>query len=84
MLFRLEVLDDNDFVAIAEGNGHFFAKKNTVIADQGRFRYSKRLLGTNDHKGFLSQVGNHLARRFTGENLEIVEVSGEGAVFLGD
>ncbi|MGE6628773.1 AIM24 family protein [Bacillus sp. NPDC077027] len=67
----------------AEGNGIFFAKKGAMIADQGSFKYNKRLLGTN--KGsMVSQVFNHISRKFTGENLEMMEVSGQGICYLAD
>ena len=67
----------------AEGNGIFFAKKGAMIADQGNFKYSKRLLGTNK-TNIVGQVANHVMRRVTGENLEIMEVKGSGAVYLAD
>lgn len=67
----------------AEGSGIFFAKKGAMIADQGSFQYRKRLLGTN--KGnMVSQVFNHISRKFTGENLEMMEVSGQGTCYLAD
>jgi uncharacterized protein (AIM24 family) len=67
----------------AEGNGKFFAKKGSMVADQGRFKYSKRLLGTNEGN-IVGQVLNHVARKITGENLEIMEVEGSGTVYLAD
>ena len=67
----------------AEGNGIFFAKKGSMIADQGSFKYSKRLLGTNQGN-IVGQVLNHAARRMTGENLEIMEVKGQGICYLAD
>ncbi|WP_353854855.1 AIM24 family protein [Bacillus sp. Bos-x628] len=67
----------------AEGSGIFFAKKGAMIAEQGTFQYRKRLLGTN--KGnMVSQVFNHISRKLTGENLEMMEVSGQGTCFLAD
>lgn len=67
----------------AEGQGIFFAKKGAMVADQGNFKYSKRLLGTNGGN-IVGQVLNHAARRMTGENLEIMEVKGQGACYLAD
>lgn len=67
----------------AEGSGIFFAKKGSMVADVGNFKYSKRLLGTNDGN-ILGQVLNHVARKITGENLEIMEVQGSGVVYLAD
>ncbi|MFF2531326.1 AIM24 family protein [Brevibacillus sp. NPDC058079] len=73
----------NELTLKAEGNGIFFAKKGSMIADQGRFKYSKRLLGTNQGN-IAGQVINHLARKITGENLEIMEVSGQGTAYMAD
>ena len=70
----------------AEGNGKFFAKKGAMVADQaqsGKFKYSKKLLGTNGGN-IAGQVLNHVARKMTGENLEIMEVEGNGTVYLAD
>lgn len=78
-----EMRTESELICVAEGDGILFAKKGSMIADQGTFKYSKRLLGTN--KGsLLGQIGNHLARRITGENLEIMEISGRGTVYLAD
>lgn len=74
---------ENELLCKAEGNGHFFAKKGSMIADIGQFKYDKRLLGTNEG-GLGSQLLGHLTRRMTGENLEIMEVSGNGIVYLAD
>lgn len=67
----------------AQGSGIFFAKKGSMVADQGQFKYSKRLLGTNQGN-IVGQVINHFARKVTGENLEIMEVKGSGIVYLAD
>lgn len=67
----------------AEGNGKFFAKKGAMVADQGDLKYTKRLLGTNEGN-IVGQVLNHVARKVTGENLEIMEVQGQGICYLAD
>lgn len=71
----------------AEGQGQFFAKKGSMVADQafngGKFKYSKRLLGTNGGN-IVGQVLNHVVRKVSGENLEIMEVEGSGVVYLAD
>ncbi|MBP1309235.1 uncharacterized protein (AIM24 family) [Paenibacillus sp. 1182] len=67
----------------ATGNGQFFAKKGSMVAYQGQFKFTKRLLGINEGN-IVGQVVNHLARRVTGENLEIMEVKGDGDVYLSD
>lgn len=73
----------NELMCKAEGNGLFFAKKGAMIADVGQFKYTKRLLGTNN-SNVVGQAMNYLARRMTGENLEIMEVEGSGTVYLAD
>ena len=67
----------------AEGSGRFFAKKGAMIADQGQLKYSKRLLGTNQGS-IVKQVFNHISRKITGENLEMMEVTGHGVCYLAD
>lgn len=67
----------------AIGNGKFFAKKGSMVADIGTLKYSKKLLGTNGGN-IVGQAMNHMARRMTGENLEIMEVDGSGTVYLAD
>lgn len=81
MGFRFE--RESELFLKATGNGVFFAKKGSMVADQGQFKYSKRLLGTNQGN-IVGQVLNHVARRMTGENLEIMEVNGSGTVYLAD
>lgn len=81
MAFNLSTT--SELICKAEGNGIFFAKKGAMIADQGNFKYSKRLLGTNGG-GVVGQLMNHVARRMTGENLEMMEVSGQGVCYLAD
>lgn len=72
-----------ELFCLARGNGNFFAKKGSMVAYNGQFKFSKRLLGTNDGN-ILGQVMNHLGRKVTGENLEIMEVTGQGDIYLAD
>lgn len=72
-----------ELFCIATGNGNFFTKKGAMVGYQGQFKLSKRLLGTNDGN-IVGQVMNHLGRKITGENLEIMEVKGSGTIFLAD
>ncbi|KQO13813.1 AIM24 family protein [Paenibacillus sp. Leaf72] len=84
MPFQFQV--ERELFLKAEGQGKFFAKKGSMVADQaynGKFKYSKRLLGTNSGN-IVGQVLNHGMRRITGENLEIMEVEGQGSVYLAD
>lgn len=84
MTFQLSV--ERELFLKAEGNGIFFAKKGSMVADQayqGKFKYSKRLLGTNGGN-IVGQVMNQMGRKLTGENMEIMEVKGSGVVYLAE
>ncbi|MFZ5966621.1 MAG: AIM24 family protein [Bacillota bacterium] len=70
------------YTCVAEGNGFFFAKKGAMVADQGQFKYEKVLLDPNAGANVMQGVLNQVARRLTGENMEIMKVTGNGRVFL--
>lgn len=74
---------DKELYCKASGSGMFFAKKGSMVAYNGQFKFSKRLLGTNGGN-IVGQVLNHAARKMTGENLEIMEVDGSGDCYLAD
>lgn len=74
---------DKELYCKASGAGMFFAKKGSMVAYNGQFKFSKRLLGTNGGN-IVGQVMNHVARKVTGENLEIMEVNGQGDCYLAD
>lgn len=61
---------DKELYCKATGSGTFFAKKGSMVGYQGNFKFSKRLLGTNQGS-IVGQVMNHAARKITGENLEV-------------
>ena len=74
---------DKELYCKASGSGMFFAKKGSMVAYNGQFKFSKRLLGTNGGN-IVGQVMNHVARKVTGENLEIMEVNGSRDCYLAD
>ena len=74
---------DKELYCKASGSGTLFAKKGSMVAYKGQFKFSKRLLGTNGGN-IVGQVLNHAARKMTGENLEIMEVNGSGDCYLAD
>lgn len=74
---------ENELYCKCSGSGMLFAKKGSMVAYDGQFKFSKRLLGTNQGN-IGSQVLNHMARKITGENLEIMEINGSGALYLAD
>ena len=73
-----------ELFCIAEGQGSFFSKKGSMVAYTGDFKFEKRLLDTNDNDSLFKQALNHIERKFTHENLEIMEVTGRGTVYLAD
>ena len=73
----------NELYLKVEGRGVLFAKKGSMVADIGDFNYSKRLLGTNSGS-LMNNLKNHIIRKFTGENLEIMEVTGGGTIYFAD
>lgn len=74
---------EKELYAKAQVNGMMFAKKGSMVAYDGNLKFSKRLLGTNGGN-IAGQVMNHLARKVTGENLEIMEVNGQGTCWFAD
>lgn len=65
------------------GNDKFYAKKGSMVAYKGQFKFDKVLLDPNGG-GMVKSVLNHVSRRLTGENMELMEVKGSGEVYLAD
>ena len=80
----------SELIGVVEGSGRFYAKKGSMIADQGRFSYSKCMIGpaTNNGRGgmnsLLGRAVGQVARKLTGENLQLMTVEGDGKVYLAD
>ena len=74
---------ENELYCKVSGSVMMFALKVSMVAYNGNFKFSKRLLGTNSGN-IVGQVLNHIGRKITGENLEIMEVNGQGDLFLAD
>lgn len=70
------------FSCVAQGDGFFFAKKGAMVADQGNFKYEKILLDPNAGGNVVQGVMKQVGRRLTGENMEIMKVSGNGLCVL--
>lgn len=81
MNFKLEVM--SELSCKATGNGMFFAKKGSMVADQGVFKYEKVLLDPNN-TGAVGSIMNYGIKKLTGEHMEIMKVSGQGTVYLAD
>lgn len=73
-----------ELFGMAIGSGSFFAKKGSMVAYTGDFKFEKRLLGTNDNDSLFKQLCNHIGKKLAKENLEIMEVMGAGTVYLAD
>lgn len=79
--FNLKVL--SELTCQVEGNGQFFAKKGSMVADQGAFKYEKVLLDPNN-TGAIGSVVNYGIKKLTGEHMEVMKVTGQGTVYLAD
>lgn len=74
---------EKELSCLASGAGEFYAKKGAMIAYQGNFKFEKVLIDPNGGNlvgGLVRQV----ARRVTGENMELMKVTGQGDCYLAD
>jgi uncharacterized protein (AIM24 family) len=67
---------------VANGNDIMYSKKGAMIAYQGQFKFEKLIIGPQDN--LLSAVVGHVARRLTGENMELMKVTGQGSCYFAD
>jgi uncharacterized protein (AIM24 family) len=72
----------NELSLMAQGNNVMYCKKGAMIAYQGSFKFEKLLVGPG--KNLASAVISHVARRFTGENMEIMKVTGQGSCYFAE
>lgn len=79
-MFRLQTV--NELSCMAEGNDTMYCKKGSMVAYQGQFRFEKLLIGPGGN--LASAVLSHVARRFTGENMELMKVTGQGRCYFAD
>lgn len=79
-MFRLQTV--NELACMAEGNDTMYCKKGSMVAYQGQFRFEKLLIGPGGN--LASAVLSHVARRFTGENMELMKVTGQGRCYFAD
>lgn len=83
MAFLLETEGELICKAQAQGQSTLYAKKGSMIAYQGNFKFDKVLLDPNG-AGMVRSLINHASRRLTGENMELMKVTGEGYCFMAD
>lgn len=69
---------------VAEGQGHFFARVGSMVAQKGSFTAEKVLLDPNQNRSILNSMMNLAARKLTGENIPIMKVSGKGIYYMAN
>lgn len=79
-MFQLQTV--NELTCMAQGQSVLYSKKGAMIAYQGQFQFDKLLIGPGGN--LASAVLGHLARRVTGENMELMKVSGQGTIYLAE
>jgi uncharacterized protein (AIM24 family) len=67
---------------MAQGNDVMYCKKGAMIAYQGSFKFEKLLVGPG--KNLVSAVISNVVRRVTGENMELMKVTGQGACYFAE
>ena len=77
----------NELYCKCSGSGDFYCKKGAMVAYEsdrnGGFHFEKALLGPNGGS-IGKQIANNIARRVTGEYLQLTKVSGSGTIYLAD
>ncbi len=79
----LQMRTENELTLVAEGQGVMFTKLGAMVAYQGQFKFEKVLLDPNGGS-MVGAVINSLARRFTGENMPLAQVTGQGNCYFAD
>lgn len=79
----LQMRMENELTLVAEGQGVMFTKLGAMIAYQGQFKFQKILLDPNGGS-MAGAVINNLARRFSGENMPLAQVTGQGVCYFAD
>lgn len=82
MPFNYEI--QGELTCKVHGNGKFIAKKGSMVAYQGDFHFDKMLLGPDNGRGFLGGLISQATRKLTGENIELMTVSGDGVIYLAE
>ncbi|HHC24573.1 MAG TPA: AIM24 family protein [Desulfobacterales bacterium] len=73
-----------EVTCVAEGDGYFFSKLGAMVAYKGDFKAEKALLGPSGEQGVLKSVMNLAVRKFTGENIPLMKVTGSGVYYMAD
>jgi len=65
-----------------EGSGKFIAKKGSMVAFKGNFKFDKMLLGPDNGAGAMGALIGLARRKLTGENVQLMTVEGSGTIYL--
>ncbi len=79
-MFQLQTV--NELACMAQGQNVLYSKKGSMVAYQGQFKFEKLLIGPGGN--LASAVIGHVARRFTGENMELMKVTGQGMLYMAE
>lgn len=79
-MFKFNV--EEELCCKIEGTGKFIAKKGTMVAYKGNFRFDKMLLGPDNGGGVMGSLLGLAKRTLTGENIELMTVEGSGVIYL--
>ncbi|AFQ44090.1 AIM24 family protein [Desulfosporosinus meridiei] len=79
-MFKFNV--EEELCCKIEGTGKFIAKKGTMVAYKGNFKFDKMLLGPDNGGGVMGSLLGLAKRTLTGENIELMTVEGSGIIYL--
>ncbi|SDG95673.1 AIM24 family protein [Desulfosporosinus hippei] len=79
-MFKFNV--EEELCCKIEGTGKFIAKKGTMVAYKGNFKFDKMLLGPDNGGGVMGSLLGLAKRTLTGENIELMTVEGTGVIYL--
>ncbi|KGK86515.1 tryptophan RNA-binding attenuation protein [Desulfosporosinus sp. HMP52] len=79
-MFKFNV--EEELCCKIEGTGKFIAKKGTMVAYKGNFKFDKMLLGPDNGGGVMGSLLGLAKRTLTGENIELMTVEGSGVIYL--
>lgn len=79
-MFNFEVY--NELSCKVTGSGKFYAKQGAMVAFQGKFDFEKMILGPDNGNGFAGALMGYASRKLTGEQTNLMTVTGEGSIYL--
>lgn len=82
MSFNYDI--EGELTCKVNGSGSFIAKKGSMVAYKGDFKFDKMLMGPNNGNGILGGLLGQAARKLTKENIELMKVTGNGILYLAE